>query len=1684
MLFQNSKFLVARFVLVLILLSGMIGVMPVQAAHATSSVLQAQTETAIMVKDIYPGSVGSLGNVFKSINGTLYFGASDGVNGSGLWKSDGSTDGTVLVKGGFVNAIQYLESANGLLYFATNDGISGSELWKSDGTAAGTVLVQDVRPGSSGSFPSAITNVNGTVYFRANNGTSGIELWKSDGTASGTVLVKDIIAGSGSPNIDNLTDINGTLFFTANDGSHGNELWKSDGTTTGTVMVKDVYPGLPGTSYYELTNINGVVYFSASNDTTGYELWKSNGTEVGTVLVRDIWGGTNSSFPDSFENVNGTLFFTASNGVNGTELWKSNGTSAGTVMVKDIWPGSSGWGSELTHVGNIVYFGANDGVNARLWKSDGTSAGTVKIGSPAPLDIGNANGVVYYSGSDGVKGYELWRSDGTTAGSTLVKDINPTGDSYPDLFFNADGTLYFRANDGVHGTELWKMGLVDVSTPTATPTSAPTNTPTPAPTYTPTETLSIPSGIVVNTNDSGPGSLRQAIADASPGNTITFDPSLAGQTITLISQINLDKSLAIDGSNLNPSIEISGNLTSRIFYIASNSTVELRSLVLKDGRNDSGGGAIYNDGNLTVINSTFRNNSTTGPGGAIHNNYGLTVNVSNSTFVNNSAQSGGAIYLSQSIFSNDVSSNMVNNTFVGNQANTSSGIGGAIYSNIDNSSMNGNAFFLSNNTFSENGAYSGGNLYNLGSMSFHNNIFANNTSGGDCYSMGSIYPIVVYGLNNLIEDGVSCSQGTFISGDPLLGPLADNGGPTQTMALLPGSPAIDAGTTCVFEDQRGVFRPQGNYCDIGAYEYEFSGTPSVTPSPTYPATLTPTATPTFTSTYTPTNTPTPVPSLFQPYIQFPVGAGEAVAIGDFNSDGRQDVAMTNSMANTSLLFVFLQKSDGTLESPVTYDAGYQPFSLAVGDLNHDGRTDIVATNMPSNEISVFLQMADGSLAPRVTYSTGAAKLAVAVGDLNGDGWDDVAVSGAELGVFTQNGAGTLNPVVTYPATGSPTSVDDIAIADMNNDGRNDIVKKHGSPNFLVYSQNGNGTFGSGVGYSVQNCQSFCTIQGLAAGDVTGDGLNDVVVSFGGNRPTSKVVVFAQGADANLQSQVVYDAYDIPEPIKIADVNQDAQADVLVAHGGWLRLGVFTQKNGGLDPYSLYTIPYSSHYRNSGLAIGDINHDGLPDVAIADYNSGLVVLYHSPSGIPNPPTPTPVPTNTATITPTATSTSTPTNTPTFTPTYTPTDTPTSTPTFTPTPTATPVVLTLVLQPDGIAGLDTYIYNGSKNANYGSNGVMGVGEDNNANNRFARSLLKFDLSSIPANATINSAALSLWTDTDLSSNNRTIRVYRLKVPFNEMQASWNASATGVNWQTPGASGLNDRESIDIGSVLILNNEPLNLEKQIVLTPSKIQEMVNGSFVNRGFIIVADTELNDRFNYKTSDSTSASQRPKLVIQYTLPSGTPAPTSTETSAPTQTNTPLATTTPTPMPTATFTPTAMPTQTNTPTPTSSPTSTPTSTPGSSSSLTFGTTADSYVNVAKPAANYGANSTILVDGSTGPTYEGYLKFNVSGVTGPVQSAVLRVYATSGAVNSVAVYGAGNSWTETGLTWNNKPARTTGALDSRGPITSNNWVEYNVTALIGANGTYTFVLAKDISDSAGFSSKEGAQPPQLIVTFAP
>jgi acid phosphatase type 7 len=154
------------------------------------------------------------------------------------------------------------------------------------------------------------------------------------------------------------------------------------------------------------------------------------------------------------------------------------------------------------------------------------------------------------------------------------------------------------------------------------------------------------------------------------------------------------------------------------------------------------------------------------------------------------------------------------------------------------------------------------------------------------------------------------------------------------------------------------------------------------------------------------------------------------------------------------------------------------------------------------------------------------------------------------------------------------------------------------------------------------------------------------------------------------------------------------------------------------------------------------------------------------------------------------------------------------------------------------------------------------------------------------------------------------------------------------------------------------------------------------------------------------------------------------------------------------------------------------------STLTFNASADARVEERNPNTNAGSSNYLEVINANNRSMESYVRFAVSGVSGVIQNARLRVYAIADDTrNGPAIYATGNTWTETGITWSNRPARTGSAADNKGSVSINTWVEYNVTALVTGNGTYNFVLAGDSNDNVRFSAREGSNPPQLVVTFA-
>ncbi|HXQ35003.1 MAG TPA: choice-of-anchor Q domain-containing protein, partial [Anaerolineales bacterium] len=383
---------------------------------------------------------------------------------------------------------------------------------------------------------------------------------------------------------------------------------------------------------------------------------------------------------------------------------------------------------------------------------------------------------------------------------------------------------------------------------------------------------------VTNVNDSGLGSLRQAIANAGSGDTITFDATLAGQTITLVSNLIINKDLTIDGSGLSSQITISGGNVAHV-EVSLSRIVTISDLTIVNGYTSGDGGAVKSSGELTIINSTLRNNHAIGEGGAI-DSLGLTLK--NSTiYQNQSDSSGGAI----SIYGNGFHT-IVNSTVTQNQAGDS---GGAIY-------IHGNLDVqISNSTFAGNNSASEGKeimLIGNGILYLQNIIFVcTSPENNDCYvSFGS--GGIQYANDSILGFGTFADFG--------LDELADNGGSTNTMALLLGSLAIDAGNnaSCPATDQRNIARPQGNGCDMGAFEYTEGPIVTVTPSPVSPTptrtptntetlvpSLTPTKTPTHTSTSTGTYTSTPTPTNTQTVSPTPVTSCNQITPGPITISG-------------------------------------------------------------------------------------------------------------------------------------------------------------------------------------------------------------------------------------------------------------------------------------------------------------------------------------------------------------------------------------------------------------------------------------------------------------------------------------------------------------------------------------------------------------------------------------------------------------------------------------------------------------------------------------------------------------------------------------------------------------------------------------------------------------------------------
>jgi hypothetical protein len=256
-------------------------------------------------------------------------------------------------------------------------------------------------------------------------------------------------------------------------------------------------------------------------------------------------------------------------------------------------------------------------------------------------------------------------------------------------------------------------------------------------------------------------------------------------------------------------VTISGNHAVQVMVIITGATVALHGLTIADGFFISdeflfccAGGGIENAGTLTITNSTLSGNEA-GFAGGIDNSGTLTI--TDSTFLGNGAEEAGGIR-------NRGTLTIANSTFSGNGAKVAGAIDNESTLTITNSTFSGNGtnfgagailnegtLTITNSTLSGNTVFervSGGGIENGGTATLNNTIIANST-GGDCVG-------TITATSSLDDDGSCVGGGTGnLTANPLLGPLANNGGPTQTLALLPGSPAIDAGSNALAVDSNG-----------------------------------------------------------------------------------------------------------------------------------------------------------------------------------------------------------------------------------------------------------------------------------------------------------------------------------------------------------------------------------------------------------------------------------------------------------------------------------------------------------------------------------------------------------------------------------------------------------------------------------------------------------------------------------------------------------------------------------------------------------------------------------------------------------------------------------------------------------------------------------------------------------------
>jgi hypothetical protein len=334
-------------------------------------------------------------------------------------------------------------------------------------------------------------------------------------------------------------------------------------------------------------------------------------------------------------------------------------------------------------------------------------------------------------------------------------------------------------------------------------------------------------------------------------------------------------------------------------------------------------------------------------------------------------------------------------------------------------------------------------------------------------------------------------------------------------------------------------------------------------------------------------------------VPFAVGSSPAeVRVGDVNGDGKQDIVAENYGSST--VSVLLGAGDGTFAATVDYPTGAGPWSLALVDANGDGTLDIVTGNLSASTASVLLGAGDGTFGAKADFPTGSAPECMRVGDVDDDDRPDIVTTNSTantVSVLLGNGDGTFRTRTDFATSGHPTSID---LGDLNGDGSVDLVTANTTPNTVsVLMGNGDGSFQPKVDYGTGSLPYTVIVK-----DVDRNGTLDVeTVNYG----ASSASILLNNGDGTFRAKVDYPTGSGPYALDVADLNHDGAPDLVTSNhnGNSVSIlfgngdGTFTAKTDratGAGPF--------------WVGLGDFNDDGYGDLVSTDYPSGTVSVHMS------------------------------------------------------------------------------------------------------------------------------------------------------------------------------------------------------------------------------------------------------------------------------------------------------------------------------------------------------------------------------------------------------------------------------------------------------------------------------------------